>query len=61
MMVEWFFSTLNGDCAEWDSERILAAGMNIPQSGTAVFVPRTRIAAVVLLKFGDGWGNETVQ
>ena len=53
-MVEWFFSTLNGDFAEWDSDRILAAGMNIPQSGTAVFVFKTRTASEVLLKLADG-------
>ena len=53
-MVEWFFRTLKGDCAEWDNDRILAAGINIPQSGTAVFVFKTRTAAVVLLKSADG-------
>ena len=60
-MVAWFFSTLNGDFAEWDSKRILAAGMNIPQSGTAVLVFRTRTASMVLLKLADGWGRDTVQ
>jgi hypothetical protein len=53
-MVEWFFKTLNGDCAELESEPILPAGMNIAQSGIAVFVFKIRTASGVLVKLADG-------
>lgn len=60
-IVRWVFKTLKGDWAEWDRERMLLAGMNIPQSGMAVFVFNTRTASVVRLKLASGWGSETVQ
>jgi hypothetical protein len=53
-MVEWFFKSLKGECAELESERILAAGMNIAQSGIAVFVFKIRTASGVLVKLADG-------
>lgn len=40
---------------------MLLAGINIPQSGIAVFVFNTRTASVVRLKLASGWGSEIMQ